>query len=446
MAIDIDDFLLPEDEPAGAPSSAPSDSGILARLWARTPEGGGPRGGRDQSLTDMAGALRRRRFTLDEAVVVCNAWDTACCEPPIGPAAIQEKLARFWVEWLEGADPLLTPEAVRGGTTEIEFLTMPQMAEQEEELGALKWLLDNVLPEGGLIYFAAAPAGAKTWVMLDLAKAFVTGDPWLGKFDVEMRNVLYIDEEMGLRKALPRLRKLGIPDDATGFWYTDKAGVRFDSPKHVAQILAHCEANDVKVVFIDTLTRVHDLDENDNSQMRRLFRAFSILMDKGITVIIAHHDRKKGADSDVRHERMRGAGEIAAMADMAYAIDRAGNVFRLTTSKTRLVAEEHEIKLDFTIKDSDDGTTVTIREVTDAEKAQSRIGHMAKMVRDALLDGPMFSRELEGAVKGRKGEVLEAAKWLAEAGEIERWRLDRKVYYAYPGSRPEAATDYEPED
>lgn len=447
MPVDPNDFLIPESEvsrngnEAGAPSVAPEDAGLLARLWVKTPKSGGPRGGRDQSLTDIAGALRRRRFSLDEALVYCSAWNSACCEPPIDEPDIRAKLSRFWVEWLEGSDPLLTPEAARGEAAELQFLTMPEMAALETELGAMKWLLDNVLPEGGLVYFSAPPAGAKTWALLDMVKAFVTGEQWLGKYDLEPRNVLYLDEEMGVRKALPRLRKLGVPDDAEGFWYTDKAGVRFDNPKHVAQIVKHCEANSIRVVFVDTLTRVHSLDENDNSQMRTLFRQFSTLMDRGITVIVAHHDRKKGAESDVRHERMRGAGEIAAMADMAYSIDKVGHMFRLTTSKGRLVAEEDQVTVDFSIVDSADKTGVALREVTHAEKEANRVGDMERRIREALMDGPCWVNELVTATRGRKSDVSQAARGMADRGELETRKDGQRVYYGIPGTMAGGSDD-----
>lgn len=446
MPVDPNDFLLPEEQferngNGAAPKTAPEDAGLLARLWVETPESGGPCGGRDPSLVEVAGALRRRRFTLDEALVYCHAWDQACCKPPLGDDHLRAKLSRFWVEWLEGSDPMLTPEEARGDTPELRFLTVADMVAIEAELGAMVWLLENVIPEGGLIYFSAPPAGAKTWVLHDIAKAFVTGGPWIGRFYLEKRNVLYLDEEMGVRKTLPRLRKLGLTDDTAGFWYTDKAGVRFDNPKHVQQIVQHCKDNDIKVVIVDTLTRVHNYDENDNSQMRLLFRRFSALMDIGITVIVAHHDRKKGADSDVRHERMRGAGEIAAMADMAYAIDKCGTAYRLSTSKGRLVAEDDQITVEFTIDDNADHTTVTLREITDAEKSQNRAVAMEREIREALLDGPMHTEELDKAIKGRRSDITDAAKALVGKNVIERWKIDRKIYYAYPGQRPDVATD-----
>jgi hypothetical protein len=437
MPVNVDDFLA-DGDPEASGGSVRSDS---TEFWTDIPESGGPFGGRDATLTSFAGVLRRRRFKLDEALPMLLSWDRQCCKPPLGEAYIKDKLRTWWVDWAQGTEADLTPEEARGEEADLAFLTYEDMAALEKEAGALAWLLDNVLPEGGLVYFSAPPAGAKSWVLLDLVKAFTTGDPWIGKYTLKKTNVLYIDEEMGVRKILPRLRKLGLTDGIDGFWYTDKAGVRFDNVKHVRKILAHCQAHDIKAVFVDTLTRVHNLDENDNSQMRQLFRRFSALMDAGITVMVAHHNRKKGAESDVAHEQMRGAGEIAAMADMAYSIDKAGKVFRLSTSKGRLVAEEDQITIDFAIEDNADRTATVLREVSDTERVLARNSETERRILSALMDGQKNGTELCSAIKGRKADILDAVKRMANDGRIVRSKDGQKVYYSLPGTGREPDED-----
>lgn len=440
MAVNVDEFLAEADGQENA-GGVRSDS---TEFWTEIPESGGPFGGRDAALTSFAGVLRRRRFKLDEALPLLLSWDAQCCKPPLGDTYIKGKIQAWWVDWAQGTEADLTPEEARGEEQDIAFLTYDDMTALEKEAGALAWLLDNVLPEGGLVYFSAPPAGAKSWVLLDLVRAMVTGDPWIGKYAVRKTRVLYIDEEMGVRKVLPRLRKLGLTDGIDGFWYTDKAGVRFDNVKHVRKILAHCQANEIKAVFVDTLTRVHNLDENDNSQMRQLFRRFSALMDAGITVMVAHHNRKKGAESDVLHESMRGAGEIAAMADMAYSIDKAGKVFRLSTSKGRLVAEEDQITIDFAIDDNQDRTTTVLREVSDTERVLARNNETERRILSALMDGEKSVNDLCGSVKGRKSDIAESAKRMAGDGRIVRNKVGQKVFYALPGtSREPVEDDYE---
>jgi hypothetical protein len=157
--------------------------------------------------------------------------------------------------------------------------------------------------------------------------------------------------------------------------------------------------------------------------------------------MVAHHNRKKGAESDVAHEQMRGAGEIAAMADMAYSIDKAGKVFRLSTSKGRLVAEEDQITIDFAIEDNADRTATVLREVSDTERVLARNSETERRILSALMDGQKNGTELCSAIKGRKADILDAVKRMANDGRIVRSKDGQKVYYSLPGTGREPDED-----
>jgi hypothetical protein len=163
---------------------------------------------------------------------------------------------------------------------------------------------------------------------------------------------------MGVQKVLQRLRKLGMRS-AEGMGYLNRVGVRFDNALDVERVVKHCQATGVGLVMIDSLVRIHGMDENDNSQMRKLYDAFKKLLDVGITVLIAHHNRKGGTDSTVKHEGMRGAAEIVAAADMAYSVEKQANgLYRMYVTKGRLISDEDAIDVTFEIRDEDGLTKV----------------------------------------------------------------------------------------
>jgi hypothetical protein len=194
--------------------------------------------------------------------------------------------------------------------------------------------------------------------MCDLIRAAVFGDKWLNEFDIPQTKVLYIDEEMGVQKVLQRLRKLGMRS-AEGMGYLNRVGIRLDNVLDVERIVKHCQSQGIGLVLIDSLVRVHGLDENDNSQMRRLYDSFKKLLDVGITVLIAHHNRKGGTDSTVKHEGMRGAAEIVAAADMAFSVEKQANgLYRMYVTKGRLISDEDAIDVTFEIRDEDGLTKV----------------------------------------------------------------------------------------
>jgi hypothetical protein len=146
---------------------------------------------------------------------------------------------------------------------------------------------------------------------------------------------------------------------AEGMGYLNRVGIRLDNVLDVERVVKHCQAQGIGLVLIDSLVRVHGLDENDNSQMRRLYDSFKKLLDVGITVLIAHHNRKGGTDGTVKHEGMRGAAEIVAAADMAFSVEKQANgLYRMFVTKGRLISDEDAIDVTFEIRDEDGLTKV----------------------------------------------------------------------------------------
>ena len=326
------------------------------RLFQPQPASGGPFNGRNNALVTLLGFLRAKRFSIDQANIFSIWWSDTYCEPPLEPELIRETTGRFWVQWAQGA----IPDDLPGGETIApwEVWDWTRMEVEEAKLGAQSWLIPNVLSTGGLHYLSSPPGSGKTWVMCDLIRAAVFGDKWLSEFDIPQTKVLYIDEEMGVQKVLQRLRKLGMRS-AEGMGYLNRVGVRLDNILDVERIVKHCQSQGIGLVLIDSLVRVHGLDENDNSQMRKLYDSFKKLLDVGITVLIAHHNRKGGTDGTVKHEGMRGAAEIVAAADMAFSVEKQANgLYRMFVTKGRLISDEDAIDVTFEIRDEDGLTKV----------------------------------------------------------------------------------------
>jgi len=304
----------------------------------------------------LLGFLRAKRYTIDVAQLQAVWWSDTYCDPPLDREVILETVGRFWSQWAAGT----VPDDLPGGQTLApwEVWDWTRMEVEEEKLGKQSWLIPNVLSTGGLHYISSPPGSGKTWVMCDLIRACCFGGKWLNEFEIPQTRVLYLDEEMGVQKVLERLRKLGMRS-AEGMSYLNRVGIRFDQPLDVERIVKHCQSQGIGLVLIDSLVRIHGMDENDNSQMRKLYDAFKKLLDNGITVLIAHHNRKGGTDSTVKHEGMRGAAEIVAAADMAYSVEKQANgLYRMYVTKGRLISDEDAIDVTFEIRDEDGLTQV----------------------------------------------------------------------------------------
>jgi len=326
------------------------------KLWQPHPASGGAFGGRNNALVTLLGFLRAKRYTIDVAQLQAVWWSDTYCDPPLDREVILETVGRFWAQWAAGT----VPDDLPGGQTLApwEVWDWTRMETEEEKLGKQSWLIPNILSTGGLHYISSPPGSGKTWVMCDLIRACCFGGKWLNEFEIPQTRVLYLDEEMGVQKVLERLRKLGMRS-AEGMGYLNRVGIRFDQPLDVERIVKHCQSQGIGLVLIDSLVRIHGMDENDNSQMRKLYDAFKKLLDNGITVLIAHHNRKGGTDSTVKHEGMRGAAEIVAAADMAFSVEKQANgLYRMYVTKGRLISDEDAIDVTFEIRDEDGLTKV----------------------------------------------------------------------------------------
>ena len=292
-------------------------------------------------------------------------------------------------------------------TRQIQRLDWEGMLEAEDKAGKQSWIIPNVLAKGCLHYISAPPGHGKTWLMCDLIRAACQGDRWLHEYDIPQTGVLYIDEEMGVCNVMHRLRLLGMRS-ADGLGYINRGGVRLDSPVDVERLLETCKTDNVEIVIIDSLVRVHDLNENDASDMRKLFVQFSRFLDAGITLVISHHTRKGGTDLTVRHEAMRGSAEIAAAADMVYACEKKANgLYSLSCTKSRLIADESALSATFEIRDVD-GITM-VRTLDKSSKLEVITADIKATVIQAIGDSPSISVNALQKIMGIRASTLRDA-------------------------------------
>lgn len=428
-----------EKERARTRSSGGGGKGSWAGVFEKHPEGGGPFGGRNNAAIRFVGFLRAKSFPYEAGQNFARDWNHRHCIPPIPDSEMEDIVSRAWASWIEGGHEDQTPEDFAqkpDAATPLEFLTFADMEREEAKTGGMNWVVEGGIPMQGLVYLTGAPAGGKSWVALDLMRAVVQGGLWIGKYPVAPGKALYIDEEMGVRKALPRMRKLGIGAAESGkFLYTNKAGLKLTNPVHLNSV-RDLVGQGYTLILVDTLTRVHDWDENDNSQMRRLFTLIQVWINAGATVVILHHDRKGGQGvSSVGHDRSRGAGEIMAAADMVFGIEKSSGGYKLVPTKSRLLADDEVIACDFVIEDNEERSRTTLRVIDASEKSDRIVDTVGKRVMEVLFaESPLTQAALIEAVGGKESAVVAAAERLVEAGEVvvERGSRGAKMYKPSP--------------
>jgi len=358
MPIDISNRLREiEKRGPSALNRGPVKRTGLNELFQEIPEGGNTAvKGRDAASVAFIGHLKKSGMEYDFALGLLHMWNERYCKPPLDPRALTEKASRLWVEFNERDQ-----ETAIQQQSLITFLDIPRMEEEAAKSASQGWILEGGIPSGGLVYITAPPAFGKTWVVLDLIRACLVGGKWLQRYQVEPTPVMYLDEEMGVARVLPRIQKLGIPRNSD-LLYANRENVKLDNKAHREQISATIRKYGIRMVVVDSLTRIHSMDEASNKDMARLYSYMREIMDLGATLIVCHHDRKGGqGDSSVGHDRARGAGDIMAAADMVYSVEKTDGVHKIVCTKSRLVAEDDAIQCEFLIEDSDDRTSVVLR-------------------------------------------------------------------------------------
>ncbi len=206
-----------------------------------------------------------------------------------------------------------------------------------------KWVVDKLVPHEGITILSGAPATFKTWILLRMAIDIASGESFLGQFSCQQSNVLIIDEENNLRLLQERLRSMGVSQNLP-IYFLSRKNFLVSSDVMLNSVLKTCKENDIGVVFIDSLVRINTSDENDSSQMSKVFKSISQFCRNEITVIITHHERKDGDMKSSAQNRLRGSSDISASVDAHISVRRDKN------SKSKIIIEQAKLRGDIEMK------------------------------------------------------------------------------------------------
>jgi len=439
MSLDLDEFMSGDDPEPTRKKRADGETGGSKwdALYDTHSESGGAYGGRNNALLQLAAFFRAKSVPYPVALSMAYDWNSKHCEPPQPDAVIEEMFARKWHEWQEGEQADAKPEDYKPAVKPKRVLmSVNDLLDLAESGHGLEWLIPNVFVKGGIHFVSSPAAGAKSWLMLDLARCVVSGLPWLDQFEMQPGAVLYIDEEMGENNTSTRIKKLDFQRDLP-FYYIGKQGLRLNNAADRAFIIEAIETLDIKLICLDTLTGlIPGLKENENEHVSILRSYFNNFTTTGATLLVAHHDRKGGqGDSNTPHERMAGGRDFGAMADMAYGIDKRGSVFHLSVTKNRFVSEDDLLSIDFTLEDNEDKTRIELKVLSADERVIINQRKTESTVEERILDclsinGAQNTRELCAGVEGSPNLVTQVAKRMAANEQIIASKEGQQVIYS----------------
>jgi len=220
----------------------------------------------------------------------------------------------------------------------------------------IQWLLPNILPIQSITMLAAKRASLKTFIALYFGLSAATGMPNVLGVPQPVK-VLYVDYENGefelrrrLRGVLATMTEEQKKLARTNFITTITPPIKLDDGKTPLLIRA-IKASGAKVVFIDTMRRLSNGEENasetSNDTLDGLQRA---VRETGCSFVLLHHLRKGNAQKNVEIDEMdeiRGSSDITASCSVIFSLKRQGtsDKFILKQLKNRYGAERKPIQL-----------------------------------------------------------------------------------------------------
>jgi len=152
-------------------------------------------------------------------------------------------------------------------------------------------------------------------------KSLLTGEPLFGHFPVRSlaEKAIFLTPEASMRPFFRRLKKLGL-DQFIGKTLHVRTLTRGPIALDDPGLLEDAKGADI---FLDTLVRFNQGDENDASDVRQLSEKLFALQAAGArTIWASHHSVKTSTgDSEMTLENMvRGSGDLGAMISNCYAL------------------------------------------------------------------------------------------------------------------------------
>lgn len=284
------------------------------------------------------------------------------------------------------------------------------------------WVINRLIPDGGITILSTAPAHFKTWLAFDIAIHVAHGAPLFDRFETAQKNVLIIDKESGAGLLRERLHMLGITDSSPIAVATDED---FTLDETTAKtLIAYCERSHIGLIIFDSLTRLHNADENKAQDMSAVMGDFKRLAQAGLAVLLIHHNRKPSRGQPGGANEMRGSGDIYAACDVQISMKRDGSsrTVKVTQNKNRYAEEMPPFNLEL-IGDTD---RQRFEYRGSDAKQPSKMEQTDGAILNLLADGePRYQKQIIEALKGADGVgagrvIAGRLKALCEDGELTR--------------------------
>jgi len=307
-------------------------------------------------------------------------------------------------------------------------------------------LVDEILMAGDTLLIHGYTGAKKSITALELALAIERATPFLGHVATRRAHVGICDEESEERRLGGRLPLLArghdiATDDDVLPVFAVGSGLRLDTDAGIERIYQIVRANGLDVLIVDTLIRVHQLDENVARDMAVLFMRVRALkrrvhdeLGRTLTVILIHHAPKPRPMGGNSAETMaRGSGDILGQVDTALYLRNTADPGRIVFEFSKNRWGPEGVKFLVTVEGGDDRLRLVY--AGEAADALGKGEQAHAYIVSTLIAAPDQELPRKDLLAGRtvakvaERTLVDALKAMKEAGEVETRLSGRAAFY-----------------
>jgi RecA-family ATPase len=309
-----------------------------------------------------------------------------------------------------------------------------------EDLPPPDWLIDQLVPRGGLCVLWGRSGDMKSWLANDLCMRVATGTPWFGR-EAKQGLVLYVAAEgafgFGSRvRAWRRFRGEGLQKPQFKL-IPHSVAITSEDLEHLTNAILALASQEAmpSLIVLDTLARTFGVgDENKQADMNAYVAAADKLRDAtGATVLIVHHS---GVGDG---QRERGSSVLRGAADAMLKVTRDGDKLTVINRspegkqkdaeeaediclRVQKVAYEHAGAEHTTLLLMEDDDPLPAIEPGEQAIAEPKFGKVEQAVLDALerAKEPLGLNRILAMSGQKKNSVVIALRSLVEKQAVER--------------------------
>ncbi|MGN6763138.1 MAG: AAA family ATPase [Leifsonia sp.] len=284
-------------------------------------------------------------------------------------------------------------------------------------------VVTDTFDEGTVCLLAGNWGTAKSFVAVSLSAAIATGTPWYMR-EVQQRRVLYIAAEgtYGIAARFDAWAKHHLVDIPERELEVLTVPVQLNDPEKIEELCQAIRAHRYRFVVIDTLSKsIVGMDENSAKDMSGAVSALYDILDAtdGGNVLVIHHTGKDKAT-------VRGSSALEAGVDIAYQIDKDGDLFRLRRTKRKDGPMEDERSFELIPVQDTNSVTLSVRWSPDMTGNAKAV--LSALVQNFGSNGATKA-ELRSVVNLASSSFFRAVKSLIEQGHVRNTGTDSRPFY-----------------